>query len=108
MVFQVGSRQRRHGASAQNASHTIKFTLLRAKHSAEQRREGSCTKNETVVNEQVSDVRKEGLKGFVKAVEKGQQVCQGEATSLVLETLNGGVSGRAQQASGYESSVDTK
>ena len=51
---------------------------------------------------------KEGLKGFVKAVEKGEQVCQGEVTSLVLETLNWGVSGRAQQASGYESSVDTK
>lgn len=56
VVFQIGSRQRWNGASAQNASHTIKFNLLRAKHCAEERREGSYIKNETVVNEQVSDV----------------------------------------------------
>lgn len=34
---------------------TIKFNLLRAKHCAEDRREGSCIKNETAVSEQVSD-----------------------------------------------------
>jgi len=48
VVFQIGSRQRWNGASAQNASHTIKFNLLRAKHCAEERREGSYIKNETV------------------------------------------------------------
>ena len=88
LVFQIGSRQGQHGASAQNASHIIKFYLLRAKHCAEERKEGSCVNNENVVSERVSGVWKERLRGFVKAGDKGVWVCQGEVMSLVLETLN--------------------
>lgn len=87
LVFQIGSRQGQHGASAQNASHIIKFNLLRAKHCAEERKEGSCLNNENVVSEGVSGVWKEGLRGFVKAGDM-DSVCQGEVMSLVPETLN--------------------
>ena len=45
----MGSLQGQHGAGAQTAYHIIKFNLLRARHGAEERREGSCLNHENSV-----------------------------------------------------------